>query len=184
MVYMGWIGAIRRRIRRFAMSGTTSFYPTSMRKTAVEIGTGGGRWTRYLLGFGKLFAVDYHQELLDELLRNFRAPHLYPVKNNGTDFPGVPDQAADFVFSFGVFVHLDVDIIKRYLLTISRVLKSSGCAVIQYADKNKQAARENNTFAETTPEIIRPLVAAAGYRILAEDTTTLWHSSIVRFAIA
>ena len=26
---------------------------------AVEIGPGGGRWTRYLLGFRKLYVVDY-----------------------------------------------------------------------------------------------------------------------------
>jgi hypothetical protein len=56
--------------------------------------------------------------------------------------------------------------------------------VIQYADKNKEAARQNTGFAETTPAIIRPLLSAAGYRILEEDTTTLWHSNIVRFAIA
>ena len=27
---------------------------------ALEIGPGGGRWTRYLLGFEKLYVVDYH----------------------------------------------------------------------------------------------------------------------------
>ena len=34
---------------------------------AVEIGPGGGRWTRYLLGFKKLYVVDYYSELLDEV---------------------------------------------------------------------------------------------------------------------
>ncbi len=28
--------------------------------TAVEIGPGGGRWTRYLLSFRCLYALDYH----------------------------------------------------------------------------------------------------------------------------
>src|ERR1700685_3792102 len=43
--------------------------------TAIEIGPGGGRWTRYLLGFERLYGIDYHQDLLDELACNFRAPH-------------------------------------------------------------------------------------------------------------
>lgn len=43
---------------------------------AIEIGPGGGRWTRGLLGFGELLVYDLHQELLDELARQYRAPHL------------------------------------------------------------------------------------------------------------
>jgi ubiquinone/menaquinone biosynthesis C-methylase UbiE len=150
---------------------------------AVEIGPGGGRWTRYLLGFSELYTVDYHQELLDELERNFRTPNLHLVKNNGTDFPGIADQSIDFLFSFGVFVHLDLDIIEAYLRSIPRILKPNGCAVIQYSDKNKEAARKyGKGFSDTTPEIIRPLVIGCGHRVLEEDVTTLWHSSVIRFA--
>jgi SAM-dependent methyltransferase len=151
--------------------------------TAVEIGPGGGRWTRYMLGFERLYAVDYVPELLDELKRSFRAPCLTTVKNHGTDFPGIPDQSVDFLFSFGVFVHLDIEIIESYLNSMRRIIKPDGCAVIQYSDKNKEEARKaGKGFADTTPEIIRPLVIRCGHRILEEDTTTLWHSSIVRFS--
>src|SRR5207253_9452035 len=55
--------------------------------TAVEIGPGGGRWTRYLLDFKKLYVVDYHAELLAELKKNFCKPGMEFIKNNGTDFP-------------------------------------------------------------------------------------------------
>jgi cyclopropane fatty-acyl-phospholipid synthase-like methyltransferase len=152
---------------------------------AVEIGPGGGRWTRYLLGFESLYAVDYHRELLDELSKNFRAPHLHLTKNNGNDFPGIEDRSVDFIFSFGVFVHLDIDIIEAYLRNMRRILKPDGCAVIQYSDKNKEAARAHGeVFADTTPEIIRPLVEEAGYRVLEEDTATLWHSSVIRFCLS
>ena len=51
------------------------------------------------------------QELLDELDEYCSFPNIVKVLNNGNDFPGVPERSADFVFSFGVFVHLDVDII-------------------------------------------------------------------------
>lgn len=150
--------------------------------TAIEIGPGGGRWTRYMLGFGTLHAVDYHHRLLRELTRSFRAPHLQTIKNNGADFPGVPDKSVDFIFSFGVFVHLDANIIAAYLREMHRVMKPGAFAVIQYSDKNKQQARETGeSFADTTPEIIRPLVADARHQMVEEDTESLPHSSIIRF---
>ena len=115
--------------------------------------------------------------------RSYRAPHLSTLRNNGTDFPGIADASVDFVFSFGVFVHLDIDVIEAYFRSMHRILKPSGCAVIQYSDKNKEAARKyGQGFSDTTPEIIRPLVIGCGHRILEEDITTVWHSSIVRFA--
>jgi Methyltransferase domain len=69
--------------------------------TAIEIGPGGGRWTRYLLSFRSLYVVDYHQELLDELIKTFKAPNLILIKNSGTNFPGIPENSVDFVFSSG-----------------------------------------------------------------------------------
>src|SRR5438309_1580474 len=50
---------------------------------ALEIGPGGGRWTRYLLSFRKVIVVDYHRELLDELAKNFAVSHLTPIQNSG-----------------------------------------------------------------------------------------------------
>src|SRR5688572_21435933 len=61
----------------------------SREHVALEIGPGGGRWTRYLLGFKAVYVVDYHTELLDELRKNFDQPNMVFIRNNGTDFPGV-----------------------------------------------------------------------------------------------
>jgi len=151
------------------------------RTTVLEIGPGGGRWTRYLLAARMVYAVDYHQELLDELELNFRADNLISIKNNGTDLPGVPAESIDFVFSFGVFVHLDVHLIDAYLRSFKSVLKAGGNIVLQYADKTKPMAKLNNGFAENAPEQMRKLILSHGYRIEEEDTGTMWHSSIVRF---
>ena len=138
--------------------------------SAVEIGPGGGRWTRYLLGFGQLCTVDYHQELLDELQRNYRAPHLSTLRNNGTDFPGIPDASVDFVFSFGVFVHLDIDVIEAYFRSIHRILKPSGCAMIQYADQNKEEARK---YGRDSP-IPHPRPSG---RLLSRAATASWRKT-------
>lgn len=147
----------------------------------VEIGPGGGRWTRYLLGCNTLYTVDYHAEMLDELKRNYPVPHLHTVANNGTDLPGIADQSVDFVFSFGVFVHLDAPIIAGYLEEIARVLKRDGTAVIQYSDKSKPVPAKNDGFASTTPAQMRRMVMDAGFLILEENLTILQNSALIRF---
>ena len=151
--------------------------------TIVEIGPGGGRWTRYMLGAQRIYAVDYHQELLDELQKNLGRRNITFVKNNGDDFPGVPDRSVDLVFSFGCFVHLDTDIIARYLDNIRRLLKPDANVVLQYSDKTKPLAQENPGFSDNDPERMRALVLSHAYAIREEDTGTLWHSAVVRFGL-
>lgn len=151
---------------------------------AIEIGAGGGRWTQYLCPMQRVYVVDYHREVLDELQRRFRKPNIIAVTNNGTDFPGVPPACADYVFSFGVFVHLEPDLIQSYLANLREVVKPSANVVIQYADKGKVMAQINPNFSDNDPGRMRRMVEAAGYCILDEDTTSLWHSSVMRFARA
>jgi ubiquinone/menaquinone biosynthesis C-methylase UbiE len=150
-------------------------------KTGLEIGPGGGRWTRYLLGFETLYVVDHYPELLAELRKTCAQPNMVFVLNDGTDFPSVPDAAVDYLFSFGVFVHLDVPLIESYLSNMKRVLKHGGNGVIQYSDMTKIMARETKSFSQNDPETMRKLVAAAGFRTEEEDLTTLSQSSIIRF---
>ncbi len=179
-----WTGAIPDASRRSVSSATVTSPPyVQAGHCAVEIGPGGGRWTRYLTGFRTLYAVDFHQQLLDELRRNFHGPNLRFIRNNGTDFPGVPQRSIDYLFSFGTFVHLDAHLIQGYLKNIKPILKPGANAVIQYADKTKIMAQLDAALADNSPQRMRQMVAEAGYRILEEDTTTLWHSSLVRFTI-
>ncbi|MGB1249841.1 MAG: class I SAM-dependent methyltransferase [Candidatus Promineifilaceae bacterium] len=152
-------------------------------QTALEIGPGGGRWTRYLLNFKQLYAVDYHEELLTQLKKVFDRPNIAFVKNDGTDFPGIPEQSIDYLFSFGVFVHLDLALIEAYLANMKPLLKPTANVVIQYSDMTKIMGQINTGFSKNTPEIMRKMVLDAGYTILEEDLTTLWHSSIIRFTL-
>src|SRR5579862_4699591 len=153
-------------------------------KTALEIGPGGGRWTRYMLGFRRLYAVDFHAELLAELRKNFTQSHIVEILNNGTDFPGVPAGSVDFVFSFGVFVHLDLDIIRAYLANLRGVIHRQTTIVIQYADKDKPKARRNQGFSRNNPRRMRNAVESSGYRIVEEDTGSLDQAAIMRFELA
>jgi cyclopropane fatty-acyl-phospholipid synthase-like methyltransferase len=152
--------------------------------TCVEIGPGGGRWTRYLMTCLELYCVELYQELLDELATNFRAPGLQLIRNNGTDFPGVPDGSTDFLFSYGTFVHLERDAIAAYLANMKRLLKPKTNVVIHYSDKSKELGRNTPGFSDNDPPRMRELVLDHGYRILEEDLHTLPHSSVIRFSLS
>src|SRR4030095_6314197 len=123
----------------------------------------------------------YHEELLRELQRLVRSENIICIKNNGYDFPGVPEQTIEFVFSFGVFVHLDVELIEQYLDNLQRIVAPGANVVIQYSDKTKVMAQINDGFSDNTPEKMRKLITDRGYDIVEEDLKTLWHSSVVRF---
>lgn len=150
---------------------------------AVEIGPGGGRWTRYLLGFKKLSVIDYHGDVLDELKKNFNKSNMEFIKNNGADFPGIGECSIDYLFSFDVFVHFEVDVIEAYFKNMRSILKPGANVVIHYSDKTKIMARENKSFSDNTPEKMRAMTLGAGYQILEEDLTTMWHSSIIRYTV-
>ena len=147
--------------------------------TVVEIGPGGGRWTRYMLHARRIYAVDPYPELLAELRRHFDRPNIIPVRNNGSDFPGITDQSVDFIFSFGVFVHLEKPVIADYLRNMRRIIRPGGTIVLQYSDKAKPLARINGGFTENSPEDMRAMATELGYRITEEDTQTLWHSAVI-----
>ena len=150
---------------------------------AVDIGCGGGRWTRYLLGFKTVYAVDYYAELLAEFRKTFkRYPHVVTIQNNGTDFPGIARQSVDFVFSFGCFGHLNQTLIDSYLGHIKTIMKPGGNAVIHYSDKGKLMAQPAG-FSENTPVEMRALVLGHGFRIVDEDTGTMWNGAIIHFTI-
>ncbi len=148
---------------------------------AVEIGPGGGRWTRYLLGFKQLYVVDYHAELLQQLKKNFNQPNMIFIKNNGTDFPGIRAHSINYLFSFGTFVHLDAHLIEAYLKNMKPIVKPGANIVIQYSDKTKIMAQSIEGFSDNAPDKMRKMVLNSGYEIVEEDLTTMWHSSIIRF---
>jgi len=88
----------------------------------------------------------------------------------------------DFIFSFGCFVHLDAHLIEGYVKNMKNILKPGGNVVIHYSDQSKIMAQINPGFSDNRPERMRAMVTGAGFRVLEEDLTTLWHSSIIRFA--
>jgi len=149
-------------------------------RNALEIGSGGGRWTQYLLGCARVTCVDIHPQMFHYLLERFGArPDLAFCHTSGTDFPHVPEQSIDFAFSFGTFVHLDPSLIDAYLVSLRDVLRPGADLVLQYADKAKPRGHENLGFAPTTGPIVNYLLRSRDFEVVEEATDLLPHSNVV-----
>ena len=149
----------------------------------MEIGSGGGRWTKYLLDFGRLYVTDLNKEFFPYLLDRFGPrPNISFCHSSGADLPGIPKNSIDFVFSFGVFVHIETDVIKEYLKTIKEICKEDGDIVIQYSEKNKPQAVANKLYSFNTREIMSGLVKEQGFSIISEDLETLKSANVIHFS--
>lgn len=150
-------------------------------QAALEIGPGGGRWTQYLLDFKIVYCVDINDIMFELLREKFDNKNIKFIKNDGTNFPEVPNNSIEYVFSFGTFVHLEPLFILEYLKNLKPKLAPNANVVIQYSDKNKKVAKENKGFSQNNPDVMRAIVLYLGYQILEEDLSSLIHSSVMRF---
>jgi len=148
---------------------------------ALEIGPGGGRWTKLLLRCREVILVELNPEFFPYLRNRFpsAASRFRCYHTDGYEMDGVDDGAVDFVFSFGTFVHIDADGVAEYLQEIGRVLRPGGVAVIQYAAKDKPSAQKLPGFADMDASRMERLATRAGLAIARHDTDLLDHSNII-----
>lgn len=111
------------------------------KKPAVcEIGSGSGKWTAVALPLaGEYHCVDYSERLLFEVIEHRFASdkdRLHLHHDETARLAGVPDASIDFVFSIDVFVHFKVDLVHQFMLSIRRVLRPGGSALLHLADWN------------------------------------------------
>jgi ubiquinone/menaquinone biosynthesis C-methylase UbiE len=102
--------------------------------TVLEIGPGAGRWSDVLAGISSnLILVDITEVSL-ELCRKKLAgySHCHYFQNNGRDLLFLENGSLDYVWSFGVFVHIAPDDTERYIQELGRVMKKGGLAIIHH----------------------------------------------------
>ena len=155
-------------------------YVTSQ-TVVLEIGAGGGRWTKYLLEGREVLVVDLNPQFFDYLRKRFEdsLSKLCFYQTTGYEMDGIDSEHVDFLFTFGSFVNIDPEGIDAYLTHIKRILKPGAVAVIQYADKKKLMGRINPGFSNMNHEKMEELVLKHGFGIVEHDLKILNHSNIV-----
>ncbi|MFN7975531.1 MAG: class I SAM-dependent methyltransferase [Acidobacteriota bacterium] len=151
---------------------------------ALEIGPGGGKWSRRIAArCGALAVADVSSEMLTRTAA-LLGDRVRAVKLDGTGFGPLADASFDFVWAFDVYVHLDLEDAWRYLNETRRVLRPDGRAVVHMADflsaegfaqfqrEAPQSLGRAKWFSRLrwmTDPIARRLADAAGFRVVAAD---------------
>lgn len=122
---MQWYGTILPRIY--------SYIPA---ETILEIGPGYGRWSRFLLNYCKnLVLVDISPKCLDACKKRFAQEKYITYKiNNGFSLDFLPEASIDFVFSFDSLVHVEHNILCKYVNQLEKILKPNGTAFIHHSN--------------------------------------------------
>ena len=101
---------------------------------ALEVGSGYGRWTEFMVGRCRsLVIVDISSICIESCRQRFgELPNTSFAVNDGRSLP-VPDASLDLVWSFGTFVHIDQPDVDAYLADCQRALRPGGHFVIHHA---------------------------------------------------
>ena len=133
--------------------------------TVLEIGTGGGRWTREMVGrAGRLILVDAVPEFesaVREQLPDIEATFL--VSPDGR-LPGVESAVADLAFSFDTFVHFGPALFDRYVETVGRVLRPGGHFALHHARAHAECASGAGCFQYREEAEVDGLLVRCGLR--------------------
>lgn len=116
--------------------------PTRPLGRIIEIGSGGGRWSRYLATLtDDLVCVDATDATADHVVAVGLHPTVIICKDGGLPSrPGqVLHQSANLVFSFDTFVHFNEPLFRSYLSRIADALKPGGLLILHHgSDSHRQ----------------------------------------------
>ena len=96
--------------------------PYAFQARVLEIGCGGGKWTKALFdrcGAAQVCAIDVHQISLDESAQY--EPRATYFLGNGDSIPKEVGAGYNLVFTYDVFLHLPPGLVVKYLQEAYRV---------------------------------------------------------------
>lgn len=172
-----WFGSILPRIQ--------ATLPT---ETILEIGSGFGRWSYYLMPHCQhLHLVDPDPRCMEACRRRFGsdAKASYHL-NQGDSLAMIPAGSIDFIFSFDSLVHVRPQTIEAYLGQFATKLRADGLAFVHHSNLGEYAsslarqartlARNRKVFAadhqrdaEMTAELFRQICDHHGLKCVSQE---------------
>tara|TARA_B100000780_G_C21042815_1_gene418508 strand:- start:189 stop:1100 length:912 start_codon:yes stop_codon:yes gene_type:complete len=154
----------------------------------AEIGTGGGRIASKAVSKCESFTcMDVSMEMLKKakgILDQLKSTCATPVKYvhlKGDGPASIPikfNETYDFIYSFDVFVHLDLHTIWGYLQTIHRMLKTNGKVFLSTSNVlaplgwdrfSKQSKYTVGGFYFVSPDMVKKMSKEAGFKVIQES---------------
>jgi SAM-dependent methyltransferase len=146
-----------------------------------EIGSGGGRVAaRVAPKVAKLYCFDISRGMLDQARRTLAAhANVRYVLLDGPSLPPDLTDHFDLLYSFDVFVHLDLHTIWRYLKEVEAALRPGGHAFLHTTNLTapggwKSFASQERYRPEShyfiSPEIVRTMVGHTDLRFVKDST--------------
>jgi SAM-dependent methyltransferase len=130
----------------------------------VEIGPGAGRWTEHLIPRAAGYTgIDLSKTCVEVCSKKFAAAAQASFRcNDGNNLPGVADGSVEVIWSFDVFVHINLVDIGSYLEEFRRVLKPGGRAIIHHGTT---AGHGGGWRSDATTAELNALIASKGLRV-------------------
>ena len=140
----------------------------------LEIGPGAGRWTGVLVEMADTFtAVDIAESCIRICRQQYGdKPGTTFLVGNGQDLAGIADATIDSIWSFDVFVHINVGETARYVNEFKRVMRSGSVGVVHHG---RDGGLSGGWRSNLTSAAFRGLLQGAGFRVLREFQT--WQDS-------
>jgi len=109
----------------------------------LEIAPGYGRWTQFIqLEAQHLIVVDLSESCIEACKGRFaEATNISYHVNDGKSLAMVVEESVDFAFSFDSLVHADLDVLRAYLVELSKKLSPDGVAFLHHSNIGVYARR-------------------------------------------
>lgn len=155
-------------------------FPTS---TILEIGTLGGKWTKYMLNAKKIICVDINSYFIEFIKEKFKSNinKLDFYISKGNELEGITNNSIDLVFCMDTLVRVEKEFIFDYMKEISRVLSKNGQAIIHLPNNDIQDCVNQNFTKLSTNEIINEVNKYFDNYIL--DSETIVHGTLLKINI-
>jgi SAM-dependent methyltransferase len=163
-----WFGSLYPRLHRFLPA-----------RDILEIGPGGGRWTRFLLPMCQQYmGIDLSGQCIESCKSFFgNASHAQFLKNDGMSLDAVPDDTFDLVFTFDSLVHAETVVMDSYIPQILRKLAPGGVAFVHHSNVAALPPKEwvpHGRSSSVSAETVASAVRGAGGNILLQEIIN-WH---------